>query len=85
MLIEKHFTLDRKLPGVDQSISMEPQELKQLKTDLVDVAKIMGDDKKQIQPSEIVVKKSARRSLVANLNISAGTVLTSEMVSFRTG
>ena len=83
VLIEKHFTLDRKLPGVDQSISMEPQELKQLKTDLVDVAKIMGDDKKQTQPSEVSVKQSARRSLVARLDISSGTVLTSEMVSFK--
>ena len=83
VLVEKHFTLDRNLPGADQSISMEPQELKQLKTDLVNISKIMGDDKKQIQPSEIVVKKSARRSLVAKLNISAGTVLTSEMVSFK--
>ena len=83
VLIEKHFTLDRKLPGVDQSISMEPQELKQLKTDLVDVAKIMGDDKKQIQPSEVSVKQSARRSLVARLDISSGTVLTSEMISFK--
>ena len=83
VLIEKHFTLDRKLPGVDQSISMEPQELKQLKTDLVDVAKIMGDDKKQTQPSEVSVKQSARRSLVARLDISAGTVLTSEMISFK--
>ena len=83
VLIEKHFTADRKLLGVDQPISMEPQELKQLKIDLADVTKIMGDDKKQIQPSEVSVKQSARRSLVARLDISSGTVLTSEMISFK--
>ena len=83
VLIEKHFTIDRKLPGVDQSISVEPQELKQLKSDLVHVTKIMGENKKQTQPSEVPVKRSARRSLVARLDISAGTVLTSEMISFK--
>ena len=69
VLIEKHFTIDRKLPGVDQSISVEPQELKQLKSDLVHVAKIMGENKKQTQPSEVPVKRSASRSLVARLDI----------------
>lgn len=81
VLIEKHFTVDRKLPGVDQSISMEPQELKELKENLVHVAQILGEDKKQIQPSEVPVKQSARRSLVARVDISAGTALTSEMIA----
>lgn len=80
-LIEKHFTADRKLPGVDQSISMEPLELKKLKEDLIHVAQILGDDKKQIQPSEVPVRQSARRSLVARMDISAGTVITPEMIA----
>jgi N,N'-diacetyllegionaminate synthase len=81
VLIEKHFTTDRNLPGVDQSISIEPQELKSLKTELINVNQILGDDKKQIQPSEIPVKQSARRSLVARIDISAGTPLTEEMIA----
>lgn len=81
VFIEKHFTIDRELPGVDQSISMQPQDLKKLKEQLVHVQQILGDDKKQIQPSEIPVKQSARRSLVARMDISAGTVITSEMIS----
>ncbi len=81
VFIEKHFTVDRKLPGVDQSISIEPQELKKLKTELINVNQILGDDKKQIQPSEIPVKQSARRSLVARINISAGTPLSVEMIA----
>jgi N,N'-diacetyllegionaminate synthase len=81
VFIEKHFTVDRKLPGVDQSISIEPQELKKLKAELMNVNQILGDDKKQIQPSEIPVKQSARRSLVARIDISAGTPLTEEMIS----
>ena len=81
VFIEKHFTVDRKLPGVDQLISIEPQELKKLKTELINVSRILGDDKKQIQPSEIPVKQSARRSLVTRIDISAGTPLTAEMIS----
>jgi N,N'-diacetyllegionaminate synthase len=81
VFIEKHFTVDRKLPGVDQSISIEPQELRKLKAELVNVNQVLGDDKKQIQPSEISVKQSARRSLVARINISAGTPLTGEMIA----
>jgi N,N'-diacetyllegionaminate synthase len=81
VFIEKHFTVDRKLPGVDQSISIEPQELKKLKAELINVNQILGDEKKQIQPSEIPVKQSARRSLVARIGISAGTPLTEEMIA----
>ena len=81
VFIEKHFTVDRKLPGVDQSISIEPQELNKLKTELINVNQILGDNKKQIQPSEIPVRKSARRSLVARIDVSAGTPLSEEMIA----
>ena len=81
VLIEKHFTTDRNLPGVDQSISIEPKELKKLKAKLVHVNEILGDDEKRIQPSEVPVKLSARRSLVARMDITAGTSLTSEMIA----
>jgi N,N'-diacetyllegionaminate synthase len=83
VMIEKHFTTDRNLPGVDQSISIEPQELKNLKAELVHVNQILGDDEKRIQPSEVPVKLSARRSLIARMNIDAGTLLTAEMIAFK--
>ncbi|MEK9628281.1 MAG: N-acetylneuraminate synthase family protein [Nitrospinota bacterium] len=81
VLVEKHFTTDRSLPGVDQSISMEPQDLKNLREGLDSVCLALGEEKKEIQPSEVPVKQSARRSLVARVEISAGTVITPEMVS----
>jgi N,N'-diacetyllegionaminate synthase len=81
VFIEKHFTVDRKLPGADHSISIEPSELKKLKTELININQILGDEKKQIQLSEIPVKQSARRSLVARINISAGTPLSEEMIA----
>jgi N,N'-diacetyllegionaminate synthase len=81
VLIEKHFTLDRSLPGVDQSISMQPEDLRQLKSDILNVTKILGEGKKEIQESEIPVRLSARRSLVARVDIPAGTSLESAMLS----
>ena len=81
VMIEKHFTLDRKMPGVDQSISMQPEDLRKLKSGILNVAKILGDGKKQIQESEIPVKQSARRSLVARVDIPKGTPLQSGMLA----
>ena len=81
VLIEKHFTLDRNLPGVDQSISMQPEDLRQLKSELLNVTKILGEGKKEIQESEIPVRLSARRSLVARVDIPAGTPLEPTMLA----
>ncbi|GJL79573.1 MAG: N-acetylneuraminate synthase [Nitrospinaceae bacterium] len=83
VMIEKHFTLDRNLPGADNAMSMEPHELRQLKQAAVDVGKILGDEERKLQPSEEPVKKSARRSLVARLDIEPGTVVTADMVSVK--
>ena len=81
VMIEKHFTLDRKMPGVDQSISMQPEDLRNLKLDILNVEKILGDSEKKIQESEVPVKLSARRSLVARVDIPAGIPLKPEMLA----
>jgi N,N'-diacetyllegionaminate synthase len=83
VMIEKHFTLDRNLPGADNALSMEPQELKELKQATVSVGKILGDGQKKLQPSEEPVKKSARRSLVARVDIGPGTVISAEMIAVK--
>ncbi len=81
VMIEKHFTLDRNLAGVDQSISMEPEDLRRLKSEILNVTKILGEEKKQIQQSEVPVRQSARRSLVARVDIPAGTLLEPDMLT----
>ncbi|MFQ5450015.1 MAG: N-acetylneuraminate synthase family protein [Nitrospinaceae bacterium] len=83
VMIEKHFTIDRKLPGADNAISMEPDDLRALKTAVTEVTQILGDDRKRIQPSEEPVRKSARRSIVARVDIEPGTVLTEEMLAVK--
>lgn len=81
VMIEKHFTIDRKLPGADNAMSMEPHELKALKQETVNVGKILGDGKRKLQSSEEAVKKTARRSLVARVDIEPGTILTADILS----
>ena len=81
VMIEKHFTLDRKLPGADNAMSIEPHELKELKQATMNVGKILGDGKRKLQPSEMPVKQTARRSLVARRDIASGTILTAELVA----
>ena len=83
VMIEKHFTIDRGLPGVDQQISMEPSELAALKEATVSVRSILGDGVKKVQVSEEAVKRAARRSLVARVDIKSGTTLTSEMIRLK--
>lgn len=83
VMIEKHFTTDRNLPGVDQSISMEPADLQELREATNNVRKILGDGVKKSQPSEEPAKQAARRSLVARVDIEPGTLISLEMVSFK--
>ena len=83
VMIEKHFTIDRSLPGADQKISMEPHELAALKEATINVRSILGDGVKKTQVSEEPVKRSARRSLVARVDIKSGTTLTSKMISLK--
>lgn len=83
VMIEKHFTLDRSLPGVDQGISMEPKDLRELKSATREVWKVLGVGKKTPQPSEDAVRKLGRRSLVARSDIEAGTTITREMLSVK--
>ncbi len=85
VMIEKHFTLDRKLPGADNAISMEPTGLRELQAALKNVNQILGDGRKTLQVSEEPVKQSARRSLVAKIDIEPHTELTSAMLTAKRG
>ncbi|QPJ63970.1 MAG: hypothetical protein G3M78_00515 [Candidatus Nitrohelix vancouverensis] len=82
-MIEKHFTLDRKLPGPDQPLSIEPGELRELKTLSQNIFQTLGKAVKESQPEEEPVKQSARRSLTALVDIEPGTVLTREMIGVK--
>lgn len=72
-VIEKHFTLDRNLPGPDQKASLEPDELKTMVKAIrnIEIA-LSGSGKKEPSPSEAKNKEIARKSIVAAQDILAG-------------
>lgn len=71
-VIEKHFTLDRNLPGPDHRASLEPNELKAMVQGIRNIEKALGDGIKRPSPSELKNKPIARKSLVAARPIKAG-------------
>ena len=73
-VIEKHFTLDRNLPGPDHKASLEPEELKAMVNSIRNIEKAMGDGVKRPNSSEAKNKLIARKSLVAACAILKGEV-----------
>ena len=76
--IEKHFTLDRKMPGPDHKASLEPTELAQMIRQIRDLQQAMGDGVKCPQPSEWNTRQAARQHVVAARDIPAGATLARE-------
>jgi len=82
-VIEKHFTVDRTLPGPDHRASADPRELSLLVEKIRCVEKALGDGIKRPVAGELDTRSVARRSIVARRQLSAGTVLTKEDVSIK--
>jgi len=71
-VIEKHFTLDRNLPGPDHAASLEPDELKAMICGIRKVEAAMGTPQKRLTPSEVANRDVARKSIVAARPIVKG-------------
>jgi N,N'-diacetyllegionaminate synthase len=71
-VIEKHFTLDRKLPGPDHKASLEPEELKQMISFIRNIEILLGDGEKKLMPSEVGNVNIARKSIVASKTVIKG-------------
>lgn len=80
-VIEKHFTLDRTLPGPDHKASLEPAELKSLVDGIRNINEALGDGIKRLMKSEIGNRDVARKSIVARVPISVGQVLSEENIT----
>jgi N,N'-diacetyllegionaminate synthase len=80
-VIEKHFTLDRNLPGPDHQASLEPAELKAMVIAIRNIEMALGDSIKRLTPSEARNKSVVRKSIVASRNIKAGEKFTVENIT----
>lgn len=82
-VIEKHFTLDRGLPGPDHRASLEPAELAATIKSVREVGLALGDGDKRPMPSESKNIAIARRSIVALRPIGKGELLTEDNIGVR--
>ena len=82
-VIEKHFTLDRDLPGPDHKASLEPGELAAMVAAIRNVERAFGDGIKRPCPSEMKNRPIARKSLVAARAIRAGEVFCADNLAVK--
>lgn len=82
-VIEKHFTLDRSLPGPDQTASLEPDELRQMVDEIRQVELALGDGEKKVAEVERPNIEVARKSIVATKFIRKGDVLSEDNLTVK--
>ena len=80
-VIEKHFTLDRNLPGPDHKASLEPNELKAMVDGIRKIELAMGIPEKRPSYAELKNRLVARKSIVAKTAIKAGDVLSVDNIT----
>ncbi|WP_010628768.1 N-acetylneuraminate synthase [Halomonas sp. KM-1] len=80
-IIEKHFTLDKKLPGPDHRASLEPDELCRMIKEIRSISLALGDGQKAPQPSEWDTRAAARQDLVAAEMIAEGESFTASNIA----
>lgn len=79
-IIEKHFTLDRGLPGPDHMASIEPDEFKFMVSQIRAVEAALGSAEKAPAPCELGVRAVARRSITIARDLTAGSTLQADDV-----
>ncbi len=82
-VIERHFTLDRSLPGTDHKLSLDIADMKRLVQGVREVEKAMILKEKKVFQEELDVAKKLRKSIVARINIRKGDMLTEENVTVK--
>lgn len=82
-VIEKHFTLDRALPGPDHQASLEPSELAEMVAGIRKIESALGNGRKTPAASERNTADVARKSLVAAQDLKAGVRLTDEHLAIK--
>jgi N-acetylneuraminate synthase len=78
VVIEKHFTLDRSMPGPDHPASLEPDELKRMVRDIRALSPAMGSAAKSPQASEWSTRQAARQQVVLARAVERGQILARE-------
>ena len=82
-IIEKHFTLDKSLPGNDHNHSMDPEDVMVFKTNVGFLSQLSGMKNKQPLICESSAKRASRRSIVLTKDIKKGDIITADLITFK--
>ena len=82
-IIEKHFTLDKSMPGWDHEISADPDELEIICNESQNIVKSLGSFRRIVSKDESEKLKKFRRSVVLERNVKAGEILKLEDLDFK--
>ena len=82
-ILEKHFTIDKSLPGEDHEYSMDPDDVIKFQWNVHFLSKINGKKNKQPLICETSARKKMRRSIVASRNIKKGEKLSEDDLTFK--
>jgi len=80
VIIEKHFTHDKTLPGNDHYHAMDPDDIREFREKQVTYQEMLGASRKTVLASEAGARKYARRSLVAKKTIPKGAEIKADML-----
>ncbi|RJE77345.1 N-acetylneuraminate synthase [Pseudoalteromonas sp. MSK9-3] len=81
VVIEKHFTLDKKLPGPDHKASLEPKELDYMVANIRSVERALGSRIKTFTESEVENRSIVRKNLVTTRAVEAGELWQPDMIT----
>lgn len=82
-VIEKHFTFDKNIKGIDADYSMDADDVITFKRNILFLSKISGRKNKQPLICESLTRKEIRKSIVAKVNIKKGDVIKESDISFK--
>ena len=82
-VIEKHFTLDKDLPGWDHAISADPREMKEIVRESKNVHEALGSYRKIVSEAEMEKRKKFRRSIILAKNLESGHILKENDLNFK--
>jgi len=83
VVVERHFTLDRTLPGPDHAASLEPLGLSRLVLNIRDVEAAMGSGDKRMSEAEAHIRRRLAKSIVAKTDIKEGATILPEMLTVK--
>ena len=82
-IVERHFTISKKMEGFDHKLSLEPNELKSMVSEIRNIEKSIGNNKKQISSTEMITRNKYHVSMISNRFINKGEKLTKDSIIYK--